>query len=132
MVRALGRKSKAWVVGRVAEHDRRTPFAAARRLEPGVDQGCADAASLAVRPHRQWCEGQCVNRLGVRPHAEFAEQDVADDLRPILGDQFDEGEACSPQMSVARRSNSAVFSPAAASKALSDRALLRPVLLMAL
>ena len=29
-----------------------------------------------------------------------------------------------------RRSNSAVFSPAAASKALSDRALLRPVLLM--
>ena len=83
-------------------------------------QRCSSSVEAVAKP------------LRTRPRISFIPLMIKSVFAIFLACSRHAGEACSPQMSVARRSNSAVFSPAAASKALSDRALLRPVLLMAL
>ena len=81
------RKAEAWVVVGVPQDDH-DPMALVRTGPQSLPhQMQADALTLPVGLDGHGCESQGVQRAGLRDDGQVAEEDVADDLPALLGDE---------------------------------------------
>ena len=84
-----GGKAEARIVALVSQHDDGSPIAVARQVEAGAHQRAADAAALAIGPHRHGRQCQRGHGLAGRcVVVQHAEQDMADDLIVLDRDEL--------------------------------------------